>query len=310
MIAVDTHLTASVGLAAVVLPAAGPGEVAGTTTNIEGRVLPLVQKVTPPGTARADWHIAAELAFRLGGDLGLESVDGIWEEIEQVAPSYAGITLDVLAIGAAREGVLMPLDPAQLGLVGASVTIASQRHGIDPGAAAAATHAAAADDRRGPPGGAGRGQGRAVRTASATRTPPTVPSTAGPPVRPGRPCWSSPPRSGRPSSRSSTPTGCAWWPHAPCTTRARWWPTPARWRASPTRPGCGSTRPTSPASACRTRPRSSVASPRGRLTLDAVADPSVPKGSAGIFVNHDGADPADLIDVTAPVTTVQIETLS
>ena len=31
----------------------------------------LHQKVTPPGTARSDWMIAAELAARLGGDLGV-----------------------------------------------------------------------------------------------------------------------------------------------------------------------------------------------------------------------------------------------
>ena len=44
----------------------GPARTTGTTTNIEGRVCTLEQKVTPPGTARADWIIAAELAFRLG----------------------------------------------------------------------------------------------------------------------------------------------------------------------------------------------------------------------------------------------------
>ena len=145
VIAVDTHRTASVELAAVVLPASGPGEVDGTTTNIEGRVLPLVAKVTPPGTARADWHIAAELAFRLGADLGLESVRGAWEEIERLAPSYAGITFEVLAVAATRDGVLMPLDPAQLDRFGANVTIASQRHGVDAGAAAAAGAAESAD---------------------------------------------------------------------------------------------------------------------------------------------------------------------
>ncbi|HET7720372.1 MAG TPA: molybdopterin dinucleotide binding domain-containing protein, partial [Acidimicrobiales bacterium] len=50
-----------------------------------------------------------------------------------------------------------------------------------------------------------------------------------------------------------------------------------------------------------------VSSPRGKVTLDAVADPGVPAGSAAMHVNHDGADPADLIDVTAPVTTIQVE---
>ena len=54
--------------------------------------------------------------------------------------------------------------------------------------------------------------------------------------------------------------------------------------------------------------RVSVSSPRGSVEVDAVADPAVPPGSACMFVNHDGADPADLIDVGAPVTTIQVQT--
>ena len=42
--------------------AAGSAEVDGTTTNLEGRVSTVARKVTPPGTARDDWMIAAELA--------------------------------------------------------------------------------------------------------------------------------------------------------------------------------------------------------------------------------------------------------
>src|SRR5690606_2418648 len=122
----------------------GPDEVDGTTTNIEGRILPLTQKVTPPGTARADWHIAADLARHLGRDLGLVSVEEIWDEIEQLAPSYAGITADVLKVAAGRNGVLMPLVPAQLDELGTTLTIASRRHGIDVGSARAALEAAAA----------------------------------------------------------------------------------------------------------------------------------------------------------------------
>ena len=70
VIAVDTFLTESSRHATVVLAAAGYGEKAGTTTNIEGRVTGLGQKVVAHGTAWADWMIASELARRLGGDLG------------------------------------------------------------------------------------------------------------------------------------------------------------------------------------------------------------------------------------------------
>ncbi|HEY8527800.1 MAG TPA: NADH-quinone oxidoreductase subunit NuoG [Acidimicrobiales bacterium] len=109
VIAVDQFLTESVRQADVVLPAAGYAEVSGTTTNLEGRVSVLTQKVTPPGTAQPDWVIAADLADRLSLDLGLESVEQIWKEIEAVAPAFAGATHDLLTGPDGRDGVVVPL---------------------------------------------------------------------------------------------------------------------------------------------------------------------------------------------------------
>ena len=96
VIAVDTLLNSSSLDADVVLAAAGPAEVDGTTTNLEGRVSTVRQKVTSPGTARPDWMIAAELAFRLGADLGFTSPAEVWAEIERLSPAHAGITLEAL----------------------------------------------------------------------------------------------------------------------------------------------------------------------------------------------------------------------
>jgi NADH-quinone oxidoreductase subunit G len=110
VIAVDLFATDSVQLADVVLPAAAFAERPGTTTNLEGRISRLGQKVTAPGTARPDWMIAVELAARLGVDLGFDSPDAIWSEIEQVAPAHAGITLDLLRDIDERDGVVVPLD--------------------------------------------------------------------------------------------------------------------------------------------------------------------------------------------------------
>jgi NADH-quinone oxidoreductase subunit G len=306
VIAVDTHRTASVELASVALPAAGPDEVTGTTTNIEGRILSVTQKVTPPGTARADWHIAAELAHRLGRELGLESVEAIWDEIERLAPSYAGITAEVLKVAAGRNGVLMPLDPDQLDELGSSVTIASQRHGVDAGSAAAATAAAAAETgeermeaeleakaeqsaRVGDDAASGAASGRAAG-----------------PVRPPLLTFA------RPEAATELPAVDAYGLRLIATrtlydkgTQVASSPSlaglakPARIRLNPadlSRLGLDA------------EATVAVSSPRGRVTLDAVADPGVPIGSAAMFLNHDGADPADLIDVTAPVTTIQVET--
>src|SRR5690606_5255819 len=113
VIAVDQFLTESVKQADVVLPAAGYAEVEGTTTNLEGRVSTVGRKVTAPGTAQPDWVVAAELAARLGLDLGLESTDQIAAEVERVAPSFAGLTWDVLSRPAGLDGVVVGLPRAR-----------------------------------------------------------------------------------------------------------------------------------------------------------------------------------------------------
>ena len=136
VIAVDTMPTPSVLQADIVLPAAGYAEVDGTTTNIEGRVSRLSRKVTAPGTARADWVIAAELAFRMGDDLGLESVEDILAELASVSVVHRGLSLDALGI----DGVVVPLDEPHV--VSGTSTPDS---GVAPDAADASVEAAAAD---------------------------------------------------------------------------------------------------------------------------------------------------------------------
>jgi NADH-quinone oxidoreductase subunit G len=108
VIACDQFLTESVKQADVVLPAAGYAEVDGTTTNLEGRVTTVSRKVTPPGTAQPDWVIVADLAYRLGADLGLESPAQIAEEIGTVAPAFAGLVHDLRTSGG-QDGVVVGL---------------------------------------------------------------------------------------------------------------------------------------------------------------------------------------------------------
>ena len=106
VVAVDLFATATVARADVVLPAAGPTEVDGTFTNLEGRVSRVVRKVTSPGTSRPDWMIAVDLADRLGVDLGITSVDDVWAELAGVSAVHAHISSEVLAAGS-TEGVLV-----------------------------------------------------------------------------------------------------------------------------------------------------------------------------------------------------------
>jgi NADH-quinone oxidoreductase subunit G len=107
VIALDSFLTASSALADVVLPASMFAEKDGTTTNLEGRVTTVAQRVTPAGTSRADWMVATELADLLGlEDLRatLGDVASITDAIAREVPAYSATTREAL-IGNS-EGVL------------------------------------------------------------------------------------------------------------------------------------------------------------------------------------------------------------
>ena len=118
VIAVDTFVNQSTIEADIILPAAAFGEKSGTTTNLEGRVSALNALVTPPGSARADWMIAAELAMLCDADLGFVSGEEITAEIAAVCETHAdakGSSLEgdgVLARGAAFEPELPPAHTA------------------------------------------------------------------------------------------------------------------------------------------------------------------------------------------------------
>jgi len=111
IVGVDPFINASLAHAAdIVLPAAAFGEVDGTHTNLEGRLSPVRQKVTPPGTARPDWMIAAEIALRLDKDMGFASVSEITNEIAAVSGLHADVDSD--AIDVAADGVVVPVTDA------------------------------------------------------------------------------------------------------------------------------------------------------------------------------------------------------
>jgi NADH-quinone oxidoreductase subunit G len=128
VVAIDTFLNASSRLADVVLPAAAAGEKSGTTTNLEGRVTTVAQKVTPAGTSRPDWMIAAELAGRLGGDLVVTTVDDVHDGLVQTVPAFAPVTRDTLR--ANPDGVLLA-PPATVGSIDVSAPELPARHAYD-----------------------------------------------------------------------------------------------------------------------------------------------------------------------------------
>jgi predicted molibdopterin-dependent oxidoreductase YjgC len=115
VLAVDTFLNDSVREHAdVVLPAATYAERAGTTTNIEGRVSRLSQKIVPPGVAWPDWMIGVELAARVGGELPYESLEQVWDEIACLAPSHIGLDRSMLRDRRYRDGIVAPLSEESL----------------------------------------------------------------------------------------------------------------------------------------------------------------------------------------------------
>jgi len=131
VVAVDAFPTPSTDFAHVFLPAALAGEKRGTTTNMEGRLLRLARKVTPPGTATEDWRVAGELALRLGTDFDLEAVDEVTDEIARLAPAHIGA--DAALIRRAVDGVLVPLGELEEPVLGGPSHEISPAADSDPG---------------------------------------------------------------------------------------------------------------------------------------------------------------------------------
>ena len=205
VVAVTGHPSPTVDRADVVLPVAVAHERPGTTTNVEGRVSRLGQKLVAPGLAWPDWMIAAELAVALGGDLRVGSVSELWEEIERLAPAYAGLTPAVLDSDAERDGVLVPFDAAARASAGA-------RRADRPGGSAGRGVGGA-------PGGPAPGRPSRVAAAEMRRRPATRRRGR---RRRRRPCWPQRRAAGRArrTCRRPTATRCGWCRPAASTTPA------------------------------------------------------------------------------------------
>ena len=89
IISIDTFITQSTAQANIVLPAAASGEKVGTTTNMEGRISNVAQKITPAGTSRPDWMIAVELATEIGIELGIESYSDVHNNMVAKVAAFA-----------------------------------------------------------------------------------------------------------------------------------------------------------------------------------------------------------------------------
>jgi formate dehydrogenase major subunit len=93
LIVQDIFMTRTAELADVVLPASAAwAESEGTVTNSERRVQRVRKALDPPGEAKDDIWIIAELARRLGVDWGDISPASAWEELRTLSPMHAGMS--------------------------------------------------------------------------------------------------------------------------------------------------------------------------------------------------------------------------
>lgn len=96
LIVQDIFLTPTAKLADVVLPGVSFAEKDGTFSNTERRVLRVRKAIDPVGEARQDWEIIQEISNRFGYAMAYDSPEGIFKEIAELTPSYAGITYERL----------------------------------------------------------------------------------------------------------------------------------------------------------------------------------------------------------------------
>ena len=89
LISIDTMINSSNRNADLILPAAAYGEKNGTTTNLEGRISNVVQKITPRGTSRPDWMIATELSIAMATDIGVSSLEHLSENLVSTVAAFA-----------------------------------------------------------------------------------------------------------------------------------------------------------------------------------------------------------------------------
>ncbi|HEX2043307.1 MAG TPA: NADH-quinone oxidoreductase subunit NuoG [Acidimicrobiales bacterium] len=297
-VVVDLFLTDSALHADVVLPAAAWAERPGTTTNIEGRVSRLAQKVTAPGTARPDWMIAAELALRMGADLRFETLDGVSAEIAALVPSHLGLTPELLAQPANRDGVVVPLAEQDT----PSPDLGRPTEAIEV---------------------------RAARVQGETLQPETEPAAADAPLEPGAQYTPSPEVTAPAVAEQAPPplltfsdAEAAPVPRPLDAYSLRLVTTRALYDAGVLVQHSPSLAPLAPGTRFRANPYDlsrlgirpgdlvRVASARAALVLEAAADAGVPRGSASVEFNQPGEGAAELIDATQLVTDVRVETVS
>jgi NADH-quinone oxidoreductase subunit G len=80
--------------ASIIFPAESHAEKEGTVVHPDGRLQRLRIAIAHPGDVRAGWSVVAEIARRVGHDLGAASSPIAFEQLAQAVPFYQGLTLE------------------------------------------------------------------------------------------------------------------------------------------------------------------------------------------------------------------------
>ncbi|MCP3915875.1 MAG: molybdopterin-dependent oxidoreductase [bacterium] len=100
MVVIDIFRTETADLADVILPATAWAETDGVFTNTERRPQRVRAAVPPPGVAKPDWWIIAQIAKRLGAPgFDYESPKEVFNELCELSPTYHGLDWDLVAEG-------------------------------------------------------------------------------------------------------------------------------------------------------------------------------------------------------------------
>ncbi|HLI54290.1 MAG TPA: NADH-quinone oxidoreductase subunit NuoG [Acidimicrobiales bacterium] len=302
VVAVDTHLTESARKADVVLPAAAWAERRGTFTNVEGRVTWLGQLVPELGSSWPDWMIACELSARLGVNLAFTRLEDVWAEIERVSPLHHGIPYEVFTGVRARDGIVVPADPAA---VLEPREIRPLDPMADPGIASAELHKVAPS-------------ALVVQSVAMTPEPGSVDPTE-------KVTYPQPPASGDDRDAPPMPTFLGLPPvpvpaaAAPPAEGLRLVARRTLWDGGTDIQESGMVAALAPSPAVRLNPavlaelgaadgeKVVLRSARGSLVVEARADAGIPEGTAVLPWNLPGGRAADLIDSGAQVTSVVVE---
>ena len=93
MVVSDIVMTRTAEMAHVVFPASASWcESEGTVTSSERRVQRVRKALDPPGEARDDFWIIAEMARRMGHDWGEVTAEKLWNELRTLSPMHGGMS--------------------------------------------------------------------------------------------------------------------------------------------------------------------------------------------------------------------------